>query len=247
MIGIIDSGLGGANVIRECMKYYNEDFVYLIDNKNCPYGNKDSKLLKQILNDNINYLKNNFDLDFIIIACNTLGSFFDYTNMLKEKLPVLKTFPKAEKIKNEGKDVLIFATKNTLINCKQIKLLKLNYSKIKMVSIKGLAKEIDEFLINKDSKKITKKIKNKLKLNKINYISLGCTHFKYIENIIKNNTKNNNLKIFNCEEIPAKNSKWLLRKNKNKNTIKIILTKEDNNLLAAAKSVFEGVGNLTFF
>lgn len=244
VIGIIDSGLGGANVILECIKYYNEDFVYLIDNKNCPYGNKDTRLLKQILNDNICYLKQNFDLDFIIIACNTLSSLFDHNSMLEEKLPVLKTFPKVEKVKNKGKEVLIFATKNTLKNSKQIKYLKLNYPKIKMVSIKGLAKEIDNFLINNNPKNITKKIKNKLKLNKINYISLGCTHFKYIENIIKNNTENKGLQVFNCEEIPAKNSKWLLRKNKNKNTIKIILSQENEQLMETVKDIFKSVNNL---
>ena len=243
MIGIIDSGLGGANVIKECIKYYKEDFVYLIDNKNCPYGNKRADKLNQILSDNILYLKNNFDLDLIIIACNTLSVFLDHKKMLENKLPILKTYPYVKIINNAEKEVLIFATKNTLKYCKQIKLLKLNYSKIKTVSIAGLAKEIDNFLISKNNKKIIKRIQNKLKLNKINYISLGCTHFKYIEDIIKQNSKNT-LKIYNCEEIPAKNSKWLIRTNKNKNTIKIILTKKDNMLLETAKQLFRDINNI---
>ena len=36
----------------------------------------------------------NFDLDFIILACNTLSSVIDYRVMLKYKMPILKTVPK---------------------------------------------------------------------------------------------------------------------------------------------------------
>ena len=57
MIGIIDSGSGGINVIKECQKYYNEDFVYLVDNKNCPYGNKPHEEVRDIVLNNIKLAK----------------------------------------------------------------------------------------------------------------------------------------------------------------------------------------------
>ena len=45
MIGFIDSGVGGLNVMNECQKLFGEDFVFLCDNKNAPYGNKNIKKL----------------------------------------------------------------------------------------------------------------------------------------------------------------------------------------------------------
>ena len=78
MIGVIDSGSGGVNVIKECLKYFKQDFVYLVDNLNCPYGNKPIEKLKKIVLGNINYLIKNYDIDFIILGCNTASSVLDY-------------------------------------------------------------------------------------------------------------------------------------------------------------------------
>ncbi len=255
MIGIIDSGSGGANVILECMKYYNQDFVYLVDNKNCPYGNKKREELIKILNCNINFLINNYDLDFIILACNTLSSLADYKIMQSYKLPILKTMPN---IKVAGKErILIFATKGTLKNCKEIKYAKNNY-KIETLQIKGLPKVIDCFLsenseenerkllilLNKKfcKRKINKKLKFnyfniKNKYKNITYISLGCTHFKHIEPFLIN-ILGKRIKFYNCEEIVAKNSKWLIRKNKKNSTIKLILTQKDDKLESVIKNLF---------
>ena len=43
-IGIFDSGIGGVSILNELFKELkNEKFIYLADNKNCPYGNKSKK------------------------------------------------------------------------------------------------------------------------------------------------------------------------------------------------------------
>lgn len=293
MIGIIDSGTGGLNVVLECTKYYNEDFVYLLDNKNCPYGNKSIKVLKQILIDNINYLIKNYDIDLIIIACNTISTLIDYSLMLEYKTPILKTVPKIQNIKNNGKNILVFATKNTIKNSKELKLIKFNYKDIKTLQIYGLPKLIDQFLSDKSSKNrykikrllnyyflknphfkinsnldelmFIKKSQNKIiknkqkqnmakglqaktffslhknqiakKYNSVEYISLGCTHFKHIKNHIKN-TFNGNINFFECETEVAKNSKWLIRKSKKLSTLNLILTKKDQELEKVVYELF---------
>ena len=93
MIAILDSGAGGANVIKACKKLYNQDFVYFVDNKNCPYGNKNAVVLKQIIFENLKYLTDNYDLDFIILGCNTASSLMDAEDLLKFKVPIIKTYP----------------------------------------------------------------------------------------------------------------------------------------------------------
>lgn len=40
-IGVFDSGIGGLTVLKEIYKHYpNEDYIYIGDNKNLPYGEK---------------------------------------------------------------------------------------------------------------------------------------------------------------------------------------------------------------
>lgn len=242
MIGVIDSGSGGINVINECMKYYNEDFIYLVDNKNCPYGNKPLEELKAILKDNINFLIKNYDVDFIILACNTISAVADYSFLLSTKTPILKTTPKLKNNNIKLSNVLIFATKNTLKNNKEIKLLKLNYPQVKTLYIKDLPKNIDDFLINKNEinmniikSKLKKGFKRK-KFKNITNISFGCTHFKHIKEQILG-IINGDVNIWACEEDVAKISQWLVRRKKAKSTIKIILTKRDVEFAAAIQNI----------
>lgn len=263
------------NVIGECLKHFGQDFIYLLDNKNCPYGNKSVSHLKQILKENINYLLNNYNLDLIIIACNTLSCLICYDDLLNYKVPILKTVPAVKYLKGGGNNVLVFATKNTIKNSKELKLIKINYPKVKMVSIKNLAKLIDDYLIQKTNenkyeiKKILKYnfIKNNKfainsNLNKINciktlnnkednlvllkkynsieYISLGCTHFKYIKKDLTN-IFGKKIKFFECEKQVGKTSKWLIRKNTKISTLNLILTDPNCNLEKNAYQMFNNL------
>ena len=39
-IGIFDSGVGGLTVLKSLSEKYNAEYIYIGDNKNCPYGEK---------------------------------------------------------------------------------------------------------------------------------------------------------------------------------------------------------------
>ena len=48
-VGLCDSGLGGIAILKEVRKRYpNNDYVYIGDNKNLPYGNKSKDELIQV-------------------------------------------------------------------------------------------------------------------------------------------------------------------------------------------------------
>ena len=56
-IGFFDSGLGGVAVLKEALDTgLSENIYYLGDTKNTPYGTKDENFVKEVINDNINYL-----------------------------------------------------------------------------------------------------------------------------------------------------------------------------------------------
>lgn len=240
MIGIIDSGSGGYNVINACNKFFKEDYVYIFDDLNCPYGNKDKEALKKITKKNIEYLINNYNLDLIIFACNTISSITN-TYDFNYKIPIIKTNPNLnyaikDDVKTCKNNVLLFATKNTIFNNKIVKFNMWNNSNIKTAYIKNLPKIIDNYLLNKNSnnkriiiKALKKKFcyKNKLKkqYKNIKYIILGCTHFKYIQPFLSN-IFNGNISFIYCEKTVALNAKYLIRKSKKKTTIKIIKTSE---------------------
>ena len=43
-IGIFDSGIGGISILEKLKQVLpNENFIYLADNLNCPYGRKSKK------------------------------------------------------------------------------------------------------------------------------------------------------------------------------------------------------------
>ena len=73
-VGLCDSGLGGLTVLKELKtKYPNNDYIYIGDNKNVPYGNKNKQELIQLGQNLINFLEKK-NADLIIIACGTLSS-----------------------------------------------------------------------------------------------------------------------------------------------------------------------------
>ena len=201
MVGFIDSGVGGLNVMLSCYKSLNEDFVFLCDNKNSPYGNKTKKKLLVATKNNIDYLIKHYNVDMVVLACNTL-SFTIYDDI--KKLYNIKIIPmkfNGEKINKLNKDVLFFATKNTIQNNNLIKN-KLNENGYKSLYIKDLAKKIDDnlFYLENIEKILKKHLKNK-KYNNIKSIVLGCTHFLTIKNQIKNCFENNILFYDNISEV----------------------------------------------
>ena len=70
-IGVFDSGIGGLTVLYKLIEMFpNEDFIYVGDTINLPYGTKSSEQLKKIISGVAGYL-NNLPVKSIVIACNT--------------------------------------------------------------------------------------------------------------------------------------------------------------------------------
>ena len=77
-IGVFDSGLGGLSVLKELInKYPNNEYIYVGDNLNVPYGDKSIQELQVLTTKIINFL-NSKDVDLIIVACGTISSNFNF-------------------------------------------------------------------------------------------------------------------------------------------------------------------------
>ncbi len=182
MIGFIDSGVGGLNVMCECQKLFDEDFVFLCDNKNSPYGNKNYKLLFSIAKNNIEYLIKHYNIKACVIGCNTLSYTVGDKLQSYFNIPILLTKVPESLLKKSDNSTLFFGTKNTIKKIQEI-----NKNNAKYLYIKNLPKKIDNNLNNLEKiEKILKKYLLNKKYREIKTIILCCTHFYTIKNIIKN-------------------------------------------------------------
>ncbi len=73
-IGVFDSGFGGITVLKELLKLMpNENYIYLGDNKNIPYGDKSKKEIVELSSKMVEFLINK-NCKILVIACNTISA-----------------------------------------------------------------------------------------------------------------------------------------------------------------------------
>ena len=190
-IGIFDSGIGGISILNKLKKILpNENFIYLADNKNCPYGNKSKREIFLLSYKNCQKLIE-FNCKIIIVACNT-----STTNSIKKlrdliSIPLIGIEPgikpaiKYTKTKNIG----ILATEKTLTS--NLFFETLNENNIDDVNIHeqigyDLVKIIEEDLYSKNSlKEILKSYLAPMINKNIDCLLLGCTHYNHLKEIIE--------------------------------------------------------------
>lgn len=185
-IGVFDSGIGGATVLKEIIKILpNENYIYYSDSKNNPYGDKSKKEIIEICDNIVQYLlKRNCKI--IVVACNTATAIA--IDSLREKYPFVKFIGIEPAYKmvydyNPEGETLIMATKGT-IESERFNMLyqKYNNNKTYLLPCVGLADIIEEG----NEEKIKKYLKDNLGSykNKVKNVVLGCTHYPIIKNEI---------------------------------------------------------------
>lgn len=188
-IGIFDSGVGGLTVAREIKKWMpNESIIYYGDAKHLPYGNKSPEVIQQF-SKNITQFLLEQDCKLIVVACNTASS-----NALEEikELALSKGVqvvdvitPVAEKVGYGFHQKLgVIATKATVdsgVYKKRIR--KFNrHIKVQELATPLLVPVIEEGLLNSEiSKSVVTHYLSNRKLEGIDSIILGCTHYPLIE------------------------------------------------------------------
>lgn len=183
-IGIIDSGIGGLSLLKNLVrKYAYENYIYLADNLNMPYGNKSAKFLRERILELVNYLCDTFNVKLVILACNTAS------------LTSLEYVTKHSKVKVIGLDVGSLVTVNTKIVC--TKRSSTFYPNLNVCACSSLASNIEENIF--DIKTLKRKISNIIsKINEKDII-LGCTHYELVENLFRQVDQTKNY-ILPCKE-----------------------------------------------
>lgn len=185
-IGIFDSGIGGATVLKEIVKILpNEDYIYYSDSKNNPFGDKRKSEIIEICDNIVQYLLNR-GCKIIVIACNTaVASSIDFLRKKYRNVKFIGIEPAYKMVHdyNPHCETLVMATKAT-IESEKFNMLyeKYNNHKTYLMPCVGLADIIEEG----SKEKINKYLKDNLEQykNKVRNVVLGCTHYPIIKNEI---------------------------------------------------------------
>lgn len=179
-IGVFDSGLGGLNVLRELRRVLpKEDYAYLADNKNSPYGIKSKEEIVALVREAIKFFEK-LPVKLIVLACNTSSA---YLGILQQetKLPVLGVIlPTVRAALKSGKDLAVLATAATIDSGVYQNLLGekkyLKNRKIAYLKCSEFVSAIESGLMNcRESRRL---VREKLgSLTKPDAFVLACTHF----------------------------------------------------------------------
>ncbi len=187
-IGVFDSGVGGLTVLKSLIAFLpNESYIYIGDNKNCPYGDKTIEELYEYSKRIIEYfIKQNVKL--IVIACNTISSnileklqnSYQNTKIIGVIDATIKEF-----VKTNIDEVLIMATNNTIESNTYDNKIKRANCNIKTINLKTplLVPAIEE---NNELDNIVKEYL--LPYQSVKAIILGCTHYPLALDYIKKYT-----------------------------------------------------------
>ena len=201
-IGVFDSGLGGISVARQIAHDMpDEKVLYFGDSANAPYGTKTPQQVRDLSFAIVEqFVKQG--VKAVVIACNTATSVAASTlRQQYPSIPIIGIEPalKPAVLWKEHDKVAVMATPATLALPKFHELMK-HYSKesdIYPVPCPGLADYVERGIF--DGEEITEFLRTLLAPfldKKIDAIVLGCTHYPFVEKVIKR-IAGPDVKIFN--------------------------------------------------
>ncbi|ALF47635.1 glutamate racemase [Campylobacter concisus] len=191
-IGIFDSGLGGLSVLNEALSKLSEhEFLYYADVKNVPYGQKSRDEILKFSFDAVKFLIENGS-NAVVVACNTATSVAIKDIRAKLSVPIIGMEPAIKKAHdlsyNDALKTLVIATPVT-VNGAKLKELIINLhakDKTELLALPRLVNfaENGEF----DTENVKSYLKEELAkfdLSKFGFLVLGCTHFNYFKDSLR--------------------------------------------------------------
>ena len=201
-IGFFDSGMGGTTILNVVKKVLpDEDYFYIADSKNCPYGEKSEDELWRIVDGNTQRLID-WGARIIVVACNTAT--VHCIKKLREKYPEIKFVGTEPAIrlaaKMDVKKILVLATPATVASERAAEL-RDKYQKpgqeIRFLGCPGLADTIERTLRFSDYHALAPTKSEKQKICKVlnglllgldfepEVVVLGCTHYPLVKALIQ--------------------------------------------------------------
>jgi len=118
-IGVFDSGIGGLSVVKSMLEHQLfQEIIYYGDTARVPYGIKDKNTIIRYGIEAVEFFKN-FDLDLIVVACNTVSAYALQEMRESSNCPVIGVVEAGvlackNSLKDKDSNILILGTKATV-------------------------------------------------------------------------------------------------------------------------------------
>lgn len=214
-IGIFDSGVGGLTVVDKIERLLpHEDIVYFGDTARVPYGTKSKETVTRFSVENVEFLMAH-DVKLVIVACNTASSLS--LDFLKRcfRVPVMGVIePGARGAVGSTRNnrIGVIGTSATVSSGAYEKAIRKISRKMKIFtqSCPLFVPLVEEGWIGGEvSRKVAAIYLNGFKVNRIDTLIMGCTHYPILKDVIKKAIGPNVLLIDSAAEV-AKGARGLL-------------------------------------
>ena len=197
-IGVFDSGLGGLTVIQALKQVIkNAEIFYIADTKHAPYGEKTYEQILQYSLDITDYFIQHYQIDALVVACNTATSAAITT--LRHKYPELILVGTEPAVKpaieqTKTRKVGVLATPATLGGDKYQALVE-TLSSMKQVKLfeqacPGLVEHIEKATLESSAcMALLETWLSPMRDAEVDTIVLGCTHYPLASDVIKKTMK----------------------------------------------------------
>ncbi|MDD3476445.1 MAG: glutamate racemase [Sulfurimonas sp.] len=189
-VGVFDSGIGGLTVVKSLLENkLFEEIIYYGDTARVPYGIKDKSTIIRYAIEAVEFFKD-FNLDLIIVACNTVSAHALSEMREVSSCPVIGVveagiLATSNALSDKNSNILILGTKAT-INSKAYEI-GLNAEGFKNLQAKAtglFVPLVEEGIYSGDILEATfRHYFDSLK--KPDAVILGCTHFPLITDALE--------------------------------------------------------------
>ncbi len=188
-IGMFDSGIGGITVLKEALlRLPNVDYIYYSDNIHAPYGTKDKNVVKDYVQNVVEFLIKQ-GATVIVIACNTATSIAASSLREQYDIPIIGMEPAVKLAllnKKQGR-ILVTATPLTLQEEKYQNLVHhfdIN-NRVDSLPLPRLVDFAENFIFDERVTQYLEETLSSYDLTKYKGIVLGCTHFVYFKDLFR--------------------------------------------------------------
>lgn len=226
-IGVFDSGAGGLSVVKSLLAHnLFDEIIYYGDTARVPYGPKDKNTIIRYSLEALEFF-NNFDIDLLITACNTVSAYALDEMNAQSTYPVLGVIEAgvlALKNSHLSKDdnILIMATRATITSRRyENELEKLGHKNITSLQTGLFVPLVEEGIF--EGKLLEATMEHYfLNIEEPKAIILGCTHFPLIAKELKKYFNNEPILIHSGEAIVEYlEARYDLTQKEDKATLKI--------------------------
>lgn len=192
-IGVFDSGVGGISVLRELVRIMpNENYIYLGDSRNAPYGTKSLETVRELSFANARKLLSQ-GAKGLVVACNTATSAaVRLMRTTYPEVPIVGIEPavKPAALQKEHPRVLVMATPMTVAQ-EKFRALMARYedrAEIFPLGCAGLMEFIEAAELESERLELFLRelLSPYLSMDPpLDSVVLGCTHYPFVRKMIR--------------------------------------------------------------